>query len=115
MNSSKSIQQASQILNQILINSNLANIVTSYLMTDTENKNIIKIQSGVYINVSSISKIEVFRYVGGGASMDVYYGGDHRCLNITNIRTNNKELGEKIVLALSNSELIKEFYEAFGK
>lgn len=110
MNSAKSVEYASELLNQIFINSNLTNLVTSYLMSHLENKNIVRTFSGQYINLGAIAKIYIYPASTYYSSprLELSMGGDVREYHT------DKAIVEKIVMAFGSSDLIEDFNKVFG-
>lgn len=108
MNSPKSVEYAAEILNRLLINSNLTNIVTSYLMAGSDIK-LIKVGSGGYMNLNVIKEVTIY-WSDLQVPTLVINKNDPSCSYII-----NKAMAKKIVTTIDDPDLLKDFYEVFGK
>lgn len=110
MNSAKSVEYASGILNRVFINPNITNLVTSCLMSGQEGKIMVKVDESRYRNINLIRDIRIFKTSKDLPCMLVVindsdfleYGEKNRCF------------AEKIVAAIGNSDLIEDFNKVFG-
>lgn len=114
MNSAKSVEYASGILNQIFVNFNLAKLITNYLMSASDSKIMVKVGQKEYININAIQRIRLYGGESHGRTflvleLDTNVGG------FRTVRICDTLLTGKIVTAIGNPDLIQDFNELTDK
>lgn len=114
MNSAKSVEYASGILNQIFVNFNLAKLITNYLMSASDSKIMVKVGQKEYFNINAIQRIQLYKGQSHGREFLVLELGAN-VGGFRTIRIYDTLLTEKIVTAIGNPDLIQDFNELTDK
>jgi hypothetical protein len=97
------LKHIANLLDQLIGIQSLTKIILGYSMSQSEDKNFIRINNQTFVNINSISDINLYKH-GSSARMDLTYGSPRREITIT-----SSDIIAAIVQKINNSDMTKRY------